>query len=133
MRRPTLSTFRLQSHFRYPHTAHPHNIVKHHQYKCIAQPLITPQTTVGANSVRPLLFTHMVCTNSNHAAPRNGLSRAPAPTIMLWFATPQNRCRSLRILRCAGGQKKRRRALHSDTALFLSLLCTSSFFILHRL
>ena len=39
-----------------------------------------------ANSVRP-----MVHGNSNLATPRNGLSRAPALTIMLHLAVPQNR------------------------------------------
>ena len=42
---------------------------------------------VGANNVRPPLFTYMACINSNLVAPKNGTSRAPSPT----FATPQNR------------------------------------------
>ena len=46
----------------------------------ICTPSIPPQLAVGANIVRPSLFAHMVYENSNLAVPRNGLSRAPAPT-----------------------------------------------------
>ena len=90
---------------RYPHNVR-HNCVKHHHYKFITQTSILPQLAVGANSVRPFSFAHMVCTNSNLENPRNGTSRATSPTIMRYFAMPQNRCRSLRILPPIRGHKK---------------------------
>ena len=106
---------------RYPHNVR-HNCVKHHHYKFITQTLIPPQTTVGANSVRPSLFAHMVCTNSNLTTPRNGTSRAPSPTFGDIVCPPQNRCRSLRILPPIRGHKKAVQSFHSDTALACSFI-----------
>ena len=52
---------------------------------------------VGANSVRPPLFTYMVCTNSTLATPRNGTSRAPSPTGIRASFCAAKSLRSLRI------------------------------------
>ena len=58
---------------------------------------------VGANSVRPPLFTYMVCTNSTLATPRNGTSYfckaeiAPSPTGIRASFCAAKSLRSLRI------------------------------------
>ncbi len=93
------------------HTARLHNLAKHHNLQIITQTPITPQTSVGANSVLPSLFAHMVCINSNITALRTGrrisvkqkLRRSP--TFWLRVLPPQNRCRSLRTLLCKRGHK----------------------------
>ena len=87
----------------------------------IRTPSIPPQLAV----VRPSLFAHMVCTNSNLTTPRNGTSRAPAPTIMHYFAMPQNRCRSLRILPSI---RKHKKAVQSFSLRHRFVLSFSLFF-----
>ena len=53
---------------------------------------------------------------------RNGLSRAPAPTIVCHILPPQNRCRSLRTLPSIRKRKKAVQSFHSDTALVCSFI-----------
>ena len=107
---------------RYPHNVR-HNCVKHHHYKFITQTLIPPQLAVGANIVRPSLFAHMVCTNSNLENPRKRDVEGAVPcTFVLIVCPPQNRCRSLRILPPIRGHKKAVQSFHSDTALVCSFI-----------
>ena len=98
----------------------------------IPQTLITPQRMVGANSVRPPLFAYMVCTISNLATHRNGTSRAPSPTILHYFATPQNRSALCGFYVV----QEDRKAVQISTPIqpcIRSQLCNSSFSPLHRL
>ena len=72
----------------------------------------------------------MVYGNSNLATPRSGTSRAPSPTIALWLAVPQNRCRSLRIY-IALWERKQSGAeflLRHRFVLFFTFICFFAFF-----
>ena len=71
---------------------------------CLLNPAITPQMAVGANRVRPPLFTYMVCTNST---PRNSSKwdvvflqsrNCAAPLQVFWqVSAAAKSLRSLRI------------------------------------
>ena len=100
----------------------------------ICTPSIPPQTTVGANSVRPFSFAHMVCTNSNLTTPRKWDVEGAVPYIWRYSLSA---AKSLSLFadftKYKKTQKKRCRVFTPTPLCYVLLLCYSSIAYLHRL